>query len=767
MFTWIARVALARARLMLTLAAVAVVAMAAVGVGAFGKLQGGGFDDPNADSTRARALVDTRFGGDANLVFLVQPARGDTGGDRAPDGPAPAVAERGRAIAAGLRNEPHVTQVRSAWDAGGTALTSKDGHKALVVAHVQGDDSQTEDRAKKLVDRYGGEHGGVRVQAGGQAAAGNDITAQVGKDLALAEAIAIPVTLILLALVFGSLVAAALPLVVGLVAIVGTFAELFVLGSLTDVSVFAINLTTALGLGLGIDYALLLVSRFREELATGAPVPRALHTTVRTAGRTIVFSAATVMAALAALLLFPPFFLRSFAYAGIGVVIMAVLSALLVIPPLLAVLGPKVNSGRVPFTSAHRGAEAPWWGRLAGLVMRRPALTALPVLAVLLLAASPLLGVSFGTPDERVLPQDSASRQVATQMQRDFPENDSDALQVIATGPVTGAPLRTYAAQLSRLDGVVRVDTSAGTYRAGDHQQATPAARALASPGAQRLVVVGAPAPKSAQAKDLVRSVRAVPPPAGAEVLVGGTDAQLVDTIHAINSRLPLAGGLIALTTFVLLFLFTGSVVQPLRALLLNAISLAAALGVMAWIFADGHGTGVLDFTAQPLDTSMTILLLCVAFGLSMDYEVFVTSRMKELHDAGVTGHRVVTDGLARTGRIVTVAAGLLSVSFFAFGTSKISFLMMFGLGSGLAIVIDALLVRGVLVPAAMRLLGGAAWYAPKALRTLHSRIGLSEADATPAPPDAPEQTDSMDTAGATDSTAARTKETTTRAGAR
>ncbi|MBB5938702.1 MMPL family transporter [Streptomyces zagrosensis] len=738
MFTWIADVALRRARLMLVLGALTVVAMAAVGMGAFGKLQGGGFDDPNAASTHAESVIDEKFDGETNLVFLVQAAGGAPGAsspnsfnssNTSNRADAPTVAERGRAIAAGLRGDPTVSQVRSSWDPGGAALTSKDGRKALVVAHVKGDDGERGDRADKLISEYGGDSGGVSVQAGGAAAASNDITGQVGKDLAIAEAIAIPVTLILLALVFGSFVAALLPLVVGLVAIVGTFAELFVLGSLTDVSVFSINLTTALGLGLGIDYALLLVSRFHEELAAGSQVPQALQRTVRTAGRTIVFSAATVVAALAALLMFPPFFLRSFAYAGIGVVVMAVLSALFVIPPLLAVLGHRVNKGRVPFTSAVHRADAPVWGKLAAVVMRRPAWTALPVLAVLLLAASPLLGVSFGTADERVLPESAQSRQVATQMQRDFPENDSDALQVITTAPVADGPLRAYAQQLSQLDGVVRVDTSAGSYRAGAAQGPTPGAKALARPDAQRLVVVTTYEPKSDSAQSLVREVRAVDAPSGSGVLVGGQDAQLVDSIHAISSRLPMAGGLIVLTTFVLLFLFTGSVVQPLRALALNAISLAAALGVMAWIFADGHASSLLGFTAQPLDTSMAVLLLCVAFGLSMDYEVFVTSRMKELRDAGVTGERVVTEGLARTGRIVTVAAGLLSVSFFAFGTSQISFLMMFGLGSGLAIVIDAVLVRGVLVPAAMRLLGGAAWYAPTVLRRLHARVGLSESD--------------------------------------
>ncbi|MGP4043964.1 MMPL family transporter [Streptomyces sp. 2A115] len=719
MLTWIAELALRRARLMLVLAAVAVVAMAVVGFGAFGKLQGGGFDDPDAPSSRAQSVIDDRFGGATDLVLLVKPTDGG-----ALD--SPAVEERGRTLTDGLKNDPDVTNVVSYWGTGSSALTSRAGDKALVLAHVDGPESERDKLAEGLIDEYAGERDGVSVQAGGSAAVGNDVSSQVAADLAVAEAIAVPVTLVLLVLVFGSVVAALLPLIIGLIAIVGTFAELYVLGSVTDVSVFSINLTTALGLGLGIDYALLLVSRFREQLASGAEVPDALRTTVRTAGRTIVFAAATVAAALATLLIFPPFFLRSFAYAGIGVVVVAVLAALFVIPPLLAVLGHRVNKGRLPGAAAVRRADAPFWGRLAGLVMRRPALTALPVLAVLLLAASPLLGVTFGTPDERVLPEDAGSRQVATQMQQEFPGNDNGAIQVVTTGAVAAAPLSSYASDLSALDGVTRVDSSEGSYRSGT--AAGPANPTLGRPDAQRLVVVSDLAPKSDAAQELVRSVRAVDPPAGTETLVGGEDARLVDSKHSIGVRLPIAIGLIVVTTFVLLFLFTGSVVQPLRALLLNAVSMAAAIGTMVWIFQDGHLASFLGFTPQPMDTSMTVLMFCVAFGLSMDYEVFVTSRMKELHDAGADRHTAVTQGLARTGRLVTMAAGLLAVSFFAFGTSDISFLMMFGLGSGLAIVIDAVAVRGVLVPAAMRVLGRSAWYAPAGLRRIHARVGLAEA---------------------------------------
>lgn len=718
MLTKIAELALHRAKGLLALAALALVALGVLGTGAFGVLRGGGFDDPDAPSVRAQRLIDAEFGGSTNLLFLVDL-----------DGAGPGAADaRGREITAALKAAPHVDGVASYWEGHSPLLRSDDGRQALIGAHVRGSDGEEDDRAAALVERLAGERDGVRVLAGGGAAIGNEVSAQVGKDLALAEAIAVPLTLVLLVLAFGSLVAALLPLAIGLIAMAGTFAELYVIGRLTDVSVFSVNLTVALGLGLGIDYGLLLVSRFREQLAAGDAVPDALRTTVRSAGRTIVFSAATVVAALATLLLFPPYFLRSFAYAGIGVVVLAVLAALFVVPPLLALLGHRVDKGRLPWAASVRRADAPFWGRLAGAVMRRPALTALPVLAVLLAMAAPLLGVAFGTPDERVMREDASGRRVAAALERGFPGSDADAVQVVLDGPVGSGALAAYAGELSRLDGVRRVDASSGSYRAGRKQTAgAPAAAALGRPGAQRLVVVGAPQAKSAAAQRLVREVRAVPAPDGADVLVGGVDALLVDSKRSIADRLPLAVGLVLLTTFVLLFLFTGSVVQPLRALVLNAVSLAAAIGAMVWIFQDGHLAGLLGFTPQPLDTSMTVLLFCVTFGLSMDYEVFVTSRMKELHEAGADGTSVVTEGLARTGRIVSTAAGLLAVSFFAFGTGEISFLQMFGLGTGLAVVIDAVAVRGVLVPAAMRLLGRGAWYAPRALRRLHARVGLDE----------------------------------------
>ncbi|MFE5663952.1 MMPL family transporter [Streptomyces niveus] len=726
MFDRIAELAIRRARLVLVVAVVAVALMGAVGAGAFSVLKGGGYDDPASQSSRAGKVIEEKFGGETNLILLVRTAEGRVD--------SPAADRSGQALVADLKAEKDLDNVLSYWDTDSPDLRSEDGREAIVLAHVKGEKTEQEKRAKAIIDTYGGQYeGGLTIEAGGGTAVGADLSAQVPKDLLLAEAIAVPLTLILLLVVFGSVVAALLPLVIGTIAIAGTFAELTLLGGVADVSNSATNLTTALGLGLGIDYALLMISRFREQLATGAAVDDAVRHTVRTAGRTVAFSAATVAVALAALLVFPQYFLRSFGYAGVGVVAIAAISTLFVMPALFVVLGHKVNNGRLPWAKKERAASrTPLWGRIARTVMRRPVLTALPVLAVLLLAASPLLGITLGTPDERVLPEDAKSRQVSEVLREKFNGNDDAAVHVVLDNAVDKAPLASYATQLSELAGVVRVEAGPGTYVDGRPAAPGPGNAALSRPDAQRLNVVSDLEPKSDAAQNLVKEVRGVATPAGTAPLVGGTDAVLIDSKDSISGQIPLALALVAVTTFILLFLFTGSVVQPLRALVLNVISLGATLGVMTWIFQDGNLASLLGVTPQPMEASMTVLMFVIAFGLSMDYEVFVTSRIKELHDEGEDNESAVTNGLGHTGRIVTAAACLLAVSFFAFGTAEISFMQMFGLGSGLAILIDAVAVRGVLVPAAMRLLGRSAWYAPPLLRKFHGRYGLSEGGPAP-----------------------------------
>jgi RND superfamily putative drug exporter len=575
------------------------------------------------------------------------------------------------------------------------------------------------------------------VQAGGQLGASHDITDQITKDLALAEGIAIPITLVLLLIAFATAVAALLPIAIGVVAILGTLAVLFVLGSVTDVSIYALNLTTAMGLGLAIDYALLMVNRYREQLAAGDEPSVAVRRSLQTAGRTIVFSSAAVAAALAALLVFPVYFLRSFAYAGISVVVVAAVAATVVLPAVLTVLGRRVNAGRIRRQSRGlTGAESPFWRRMATRVWRRPVLIGLPVVALLLVLGVPFLRVHFGTPDDRVLPTSAPARQVGDALRTNFVVNDTNTLEVVSTTPLRPASATAYGISLSRLNGVARVDGPTGSFSHGTEVSGPgPTAATRDLPGGTWVSVVSTLDPESGAAQDLVDQARAVPVPGGAHTNIGGQAASLVDQKHAIGSHLPLAGALIALTTFIVLFLFTGSIVLPVKALVLNALSLTAVFGALVWIFQEGHLSGLLGFTPLPTSTTMPPLLFCIAFGLSMDYEVFVMSRIKELHDAGYGDDEAVVHGLARTGRIITTAAALLAVTFFAFGLSKVSFIQMFGIGSGLAILVDATLIRGILVPAFMRLAGRANWYAPAPLRRLHDRIGLTEAPEVPSVP--------------------------------
>lgn len=724
MFERIGRFAAHHARAVLAITVLVMVGAGALGFTAFGKLKDGGFEDPNAESTQSRQLLNAQFGGRADLVFLISADNGTV--DDA------AVRQAGTEFTARLSSDASLTDVASYFTTNAPPMRSQDARHAVAVAHLVDD---SDDAVTQLRERYGTDNGTIKVDVGGGAAVNVDARDQIGKDLILAESIAVPLILILLVFAFGSLVAALIPLLIGAIAILGTFAELAIFGSITDVSVYAINLTTALGLGLAIDYALLMISRFREELAAGQSTEDAVVRTVQTAGRTIVFSAATVAVALAALLLFPLYFLRSFAYAGIGVIAISMVAAILVMPALLAVLGPRINAGRLPWARKRTPSSvSAFWGRVAGIAMRRPVLAAAPVLILLVLAAIPLLRAEFGVPDDRVLSTASESRVVGDSLRDQFPGDDTRAIQVITTGPVEQAGVADYARRLSELGGVSRVASSAGSFVDGRAGATTPADVTLGRPQTQRLIVVTEAESVSSAAQDVVGAVRALPAPSGVQAKVGGSAAVLVDSKDAIGSRLPLAALLIAISTFILLFLFSGSVLQPLRALVFNMFGLAATLGIMVLIFQQGWFADALGFTPLPLNINMLVLLFCIAFGLSMDYEVFVLSRIKETHDYGASPYESVTNGLYRIGRLVSTAAALIAVSMFAFGTSGVSFIQMFGIGTGLAILVDATLIRGILVPVGMRLLGSRAWWAPEPLRRLHDRVGLREAPSTAEP---------------------------------
>jgi RND superfamily putative drug exporter len=701
------------------------VAGALVG-GVFDRLSGGGFSDPASESTRGAERLEEAFGaGDANVVLLV------TAKDRSVDDPA--VAAEGLRLTEELTAEPSIEQAFSYWTLGSAPpLKSGDGSQALVLARIPGDEDEVDEAVEELAPRYTRDGDVLGVAVGGQAQAFRQVSTQVESDLQRAEAITFPIVLILLILVFGSVVAAGLPLAVAAISVVGTLLVLFLLTLVTDVSIFSINLTTALGIGLGIDYSLFIVSRFREEMQAGLPPHDAVIRTVETAGRTVLFSGLTVAISLAALLVFPMYFLRSFAYAGVAVVGLACFGALVFLPSLLAALGPRVDR----WTLVRRPPSAVgdgMWHRIATFVMRRPWPIAIAVVGVLLLLGTPFLGARFGLPDDRVLPESASSRQVQDQIRAHFSSREASTLSIVAVdaGPASGvrdAEVDRYAATLSAIEGVARVDAVTGSYQEGRRVfPPTDASARFAGENGAWLALVPSVEPISAHGERLVADVRSTPAPF--ETLVAGASAELVDAKAGITSRLPLAGAIIALVTFALLFLMTGSVLVPLKAIVLNLLSLTATFGAMVWIFQDGNLSGLLDFTATgTLDTSMPILMFCIAFGLSMDYEVFLLSRIKEEYDRSRDNAASVAMGLERTGRIVTAAAALLSVVFIAFATSGITFIKMFGVGMALAVIMDATLIRAALVPAFMRLAGNANWWAPGSLRRLHDRIGLREA---------------------------------------
>jgi RND superfamily putative drug exporter len=738
MFDRLGHLATTRSRLVLILAGVGIVLAAAAGIHAPSKLKSAGFVSAKAPAQLAQNRLDRQFaGGSPNLILLVQARSGDV--DQPP------VAAAGRSIVALVGASPGVSNVTSYWTSGSEALRSRSGTEALVLAHIAGTDNVLKNRTNAVVNMVAAATGPaapVTVRAGGLSATNNSIGTQVSRDLAVAESIAIPLSMVLLILAFGSVVAAALPVSIGLVSILATLAVLWIVGSLTNVSIYALNLTTALSLGLAIDYSLLMVNRFREELAAGQEVAAAVRRSVATAGRTIVFSAATVAAALAALLVFPVYFLRSFAYAGISVVLVATVGALVILPALLNQLGYRVNAlpvrlgrGRRP---AFGQAESPFWRRLADAVLRRPVAAGLPVVAILVILGLPFAHVHFGTPDDRVLPTSSAARQVGDALRTQFSLNANDTIDAVTTAPLPVVEAAAYSRTLSSLPGVVQVTGPAGVWTDGAPRSPAPAQAEAAthqSAGSSWFSAVIAADPESGAAQSLVRQVRALPVPGAVTTYVGGDAAMLVDQKHDLRSQLPLALALIVLTTLVVLWLFTGSVVLPVKALVLNFLSLSAVFGALVWIFQYGHFSGLLGFTPTPTSTTMPLLLFCIAFGLSMDYEVFILSRIKELHDAGVPNREAVAGGMARTGRIVTTAAALMAVTFFAIGTSRVTFIQMFGIGTGLAILIDATVIRAVLVPAFMGLAGNANWWSPAPLRRLHRRLGLRDAEPAPQPP--------------------------------
>jgi len=683
------------------------VAAAGWGLGVFGSLSDGGFEDPESESARADAAIVAAFGrADADLLVLYTSENGTRVDD-------PAFEQAVTETLAALPARDVVTAITT-YD-GGAGLVSEDGMSTLVPLTLAGAD---DDERAVAYDRISENLGapGLRIQVGGPSAVFSDVGAQVESDIARAESLTIPLVVLLCLFIFGSLVSATLPAMVGGIAILGSFALLRLFTTMTDVSIFAINVITLLGVGLAIDYALFVVSRFREELAAGRSTPDAVTVTMATAGRTVMFSGLTVAVSLASLLLFPQVFLRSMGFGGMAAVLVAMVTALTVLPALLAALGPKVDAGRMPWRRRRIDrsvtaavAENGAWARIARLVMRRPVVVLTTVVVGLLALGLPFLRVEWTGVDERVLPEGTESRVVSERLAADFPGQDVSHADVVVSGADLEA-LTSYAESLRDVDGVIDVTAT------GDS-------------GATTLFdVTYSAVDNSAEGTGMVEDLREVAVPDGAEVLVGGQSAQLVDLLDSLGETLPWMGLLVVLAMLVLLFLAFGSLVLPIKAVLVNAISVVASFGVVVWIFQDGNLSELLGFTPLgALDATQPILMLAILFGLSMDYEVFLLSRIREQWDRGADNTTAVAVGLQKTGSIITSAALLLAIVIGAFATSGVTFIKMIGIGMLVAILVDATVVRTLLVPAAMRLMGRANWWAPAPLAQWWRRHGFHE----------------------------------------
>jgi RND superfamily putative drug exporter len=701
---------------------IAVLALVGIGI-AFGgtvseKLGVGGFTDPAAESSQVADFLDQNFGTTPNLVLQVVAHHGTVDN---PD--VAAAADRVRQLVEAESTAKIVGSFGQADD-----LRSRDGHSGLVLVHVRGTIDEAAKVASRIIDSLPTDDPAVAVRAGGALGAQEEIEDRVNHDLLISESIALPVSLGVLVLVFGGLVAAFLPIAVGITSIVTTMLVLLVMTTITDVSVHALTVATAFGLGLSIDFGLLMVSRFREERDKGKDHQSAIIATVTTAGRTIVFSAATVTLAMAGLLVFPTYFLRSVGITASAVVILSAFSAIVVLPAILTLLGKRIDAIALVRRKVPLSADSVFWRRCAQVVTRRPLRCALPVIAVLLVLGIPFLSAQFATPDERALPSDSNARLLAESLREDYAVDASQAVTLLARTDADA--LIELAAPVSLMDGVARVDVPAGRY---EHGKSTPGQTSASerSDAGDGFVYLSVDA-QSDTAQQLVRGIRAKI--ADHRVEVGGPTATQIDSRAAIADRLGLAVALIALATFVLLFLFTGSIVVPIKALVLNLLVLSAVLGTMAWIFEDGHFASILGITPAPLNLSMVVLLCCIAFSLSVDYEIFLLSRIKEARDSGLSNNDAIVVGLGRVGRIISSAAILLTITLLSFANG-LSFMKMFGIGTALAVVIDATVIRGVVVPAFLRVAGDLNWWAPRPLKWLHARIGFSEAPAATAIP--------------------------------
>jgi putative drug exporter of the RND superfamily len=708
------RLVTAAPRWVLAVSGLALALLAVLAAGTVDALSLNRYEAPGSDSLAARAALAERFGtGSPNVAVLVTARQGDVDD--------PQVAAVGVALTQQMAAHAGVGDAWSYWSPGAPATLAAQNHRhALVLAWVPGDaDHVRAGVLPALSNTIAALDGGaVELRLGGADEVFRVVAEQSRTDFVRAELVVLPLVGLLLWLVYRRLAPALLTLATGVCAVVASLGILRVVALFTEVSTFAANIALVLGIGLGVDYGLFMIYRFREELAAGATVDAAVRAAVAHAGRTVAFSGATVGAALAVLLVFPFPFLSSFAYAGVAVVLTAVFAAVVVLPAALRLAGHRVERRSPPVVEG-------FWFRTAQRVMRRPLAAGGAGLAVLLLLGAPALAVDFGSPDDRVLPASQPVRGVYDTIRSDFTTEEADAIQVVAPDLAPGG-VAGYAAALSRIEGVQRVDSAAGAYAGGRYVGEVMPSRFTGRGAGTWLSVLPTGERLAADPSGLVAEVRALPAPA--PVLVGGYPAEVADYRAGVVDRLPLVAALIVLVTFAVLFLMTGSVVAPVKASVLNLLSLTVMFGVLVWGFQEGGLAWLLGFTPTGvIEPSIPILMFCVGYGLSMDYEVFLLARIKADFDRTGDVAGSVPRGIARSAPLVTAAALILAASFAVYATSGVAFLQQLGIGMALAVLVDATVIRGVLVPAAMRLAGSANWWAPAPLRRLHERIGMRE----------------------------------------
>jgi len=681
-------------KVVLSLFLLATILAGGIGSQVFARFDTGGYSDPNSDSAKVWDYLDETFKVKDPSVVLVVDAK-----DKSVDDPS--VVAIATELESKVRTESSAESVLSYWSSGGApSLKSKKGTSAFIFVYLKSNDFTEIDKLGGVYqEKYDGNYKGLNVYASGGAVFANAINGRIQDDLKLSEAVSIPLTFLLLLFVFGAMAASAMPLVVGITAILGTFFAMYLLTLITDVSIFALNLTTGLGLGLGIDYALLIVNRFREEMARGLDNETAIVNTLRSAGKTVFYSGLTVVLTLVSLTFFPQNFLKSMGYAGAAVVALAVIGALIPLPALLAILGKKINKGVVRRSGIVQKEDGRW-AQIARFVMRRPVSVVAASLAILAILIAPITNIKFSQIDSDVLPKSDRAYQASQFIANEFPGQESNPIEIVfPDGAQQSEEIATYIAALKQIPGVVRV---------GEIQIVANAAR---------LVAIHSMKPRTPEGEELIHKIRELPAPEG--TLVGGIAADYADTQGAISSTMPKVLGWIMITVLLLLFAFTGSLLLPIKAVILNFTSLAATMGVLTWIFIDGNFKELLgDFIVNgTLDTNTMVLVSIVAFGLSMDYEVFLLSRIKEEHDAGKSNIDAVALGLQKSARIITAAAFILAVVFAAFVLSGVTSIKMMGFGVAFAILLDATLIRAFLVPALMRLFGDWNWWAPRALK--------------------------------------------------